>query len=557
MVAVAALVVVVGGAAGAAGEGAGLSPLWGPRTGCHDVRSFGSGMIGDGAGTIEVPAGPGPVVAAYLQWVGSDDLTPQLQETDGAADSTLVVNGAEVVGTQPADGYGPEARTFGFLRGWFAWYADLGPSGAAVVTSASAQRVDVSGWDSPPWNDGRNGAALTIVYDLGDCGTPRQAAVYAGMDVYWHGLPTKGFAAGSFATQVVGLPFDAAPWPRLVTVNLFHAGTDAGTTDCRGTALWFRAGRGAPPAGTLGRLVDRRSYDGPGHGVSGGVEIVNDPFPSGGCTPRLHPAPDSAYEDGHPYPLGASQPPEAGGAPYRVRRIEHRGCACPAGQAAEWDEVTLQVEVPAGTEWVAFQLESEADQHGESGAWGASYALVEPATPTLPPSPTIPLPTEPDPGPPTTGTPPATVPPPGTPPPRPATPTVVRGVAVGARCVAATGPLAGQVSIEVEGRSEAPADVEIRAGGETVRLGVNGAFQHRVAVTPEGPAVAVTVAGLSASPETLSVALSSCIRTLPLTGPGRSTLPLALLGLELTVLGTLAHLAGRRLTRRLTACAGR
>ena len=30
----------------------GLDVLWGPREGCYDLRSFGTGMVGDGAGTI-------------------------------------------------------------------------------------------------------------------------------------------------------------------------------------------------------------------------------------------------------------------------------------------------------------------------------------------------------------------------------------------------------------------------------------------------------------------------------------------------------------------------
>ncbi|MDH4145725.1 MAG: hypothetical protein OEY23_11235 [Acidimicrobiia bacterium] len=356
-----------------------LDVLWGPEFGCFDLASYGTGLLGDGAGTIFVPPAKGQVVAAYLQWVGADDASPQEVTEEGRADSTLTVQGRDVVGTQPANGYGAAAQFFGFSRGWFIWYADLGPAGENLI-SEDGGSISISGWDNVELLDGRNGATITIVYDLGDCGNVRQASIYSGMDIYFHGLPEAGYGEHSFATQLFGLPFDSIGTPRLVTINLFHGGADSHAETCRGEALWVRTGSGPVPGDALDHLVDH-GPGGAGVGANEGVELVNDPFPSKACTLRVAPAPDVPYEPGHPYPLGASVPSDEGGAPYRLVSVDAVKCSCPPGDEAEWNEVRVTLELPPGAEWVLLQLESEADQNGESGAWGGSFVVVEPLYP--------------------------------------------------------------------------------------------------------------------------------------------------------------------------------
>ncbi|MEZ4581015.1 MAG: SdrD B-like domain-containing protein [Caldilineaceae bacterium] len=47
----------------------------------------------------------------------------------------------------------------------------------------------------------------------------------------------------------------------------------------------------------------------------------------------------------------------------------------------EWGIVEAVVTIPAHASWVAFQLESEADQNGESGSWvgGGVFIILPPA----------------------------------------------------------------------------------------------------------------------------------------------------------------------------------
>ncbi|MCP3935448.1 MAG: DUF11 domain-containing protein [Actinomycetia bacterium] len=315
------------------------------ESGCETVRDFGVGLQGSGSGTVEVPEGPGPVVAAYVEWAGYDDPTPDDITPGGdRADSTLTIAGIEVVGIQPDGdaGYAPS----GLPMPWYSWYADVGPGGYGIVTSSDAMTIDVSGYDT---NVGRynNGLSLVVVYDNSPCLEDSLIEIRTGIDYYWKGLPD-----GQGVTAPITYHFSPADVERTASFFINHAGTDSLQTECRGDAIWMAAGTGAPPDSIVG--LD--SGSGMAYGISGGVEALDDPFGDDQpCTLEMNPAPDFPYEVGHPYPNGASE------APYRVLSANR-------DFEPEWTSLSFDVSVPPGATWFVFQMESEADQVGESGA---------------------------------------------------------------------------------------------------------------------------------------------------------------------------------------------
>jgi len=313
---------------------------------CEVVADFGVGLQGDGQGTIEVLEGPGPVVVAFLEWVGYDDLTPDVIPRGGdRADSELTVNGTVVVGIQPDGdaGYAPS----GLPDDWYSWYADVGPTGMGLVADSSAMTLDVSGYDSPI-DRFNNGASLVVVYDVSPCVDTTLVEVRAGVDYYWEGLPD----GGGF-TLPITYEFAAADFDRTGQFFMNHAGTDSTQVECRGDALWLAAGTGTPPAA----IVTNDGRFTPAYGINGGVEGLDDPF--GGdalpCVTEINPVPDVAPAADHPYPGGASE------APYRVAGFENTF-------SPEWTTIRVDVIIPAGATWLMFQIESESDQNGESGA---------------------------------------------------------------------------------------------------------------------------------------------------------------------------------------------
>ncbi len=331
--------------------------------GCETVIDYGVGLQGSGSGTIEVPDGPGPVVAAFAVWAGQDDTTPNDIAPGGdRADSTLTINAVEVVGIQP-DGEAGVAPS-GLPDTWYAWYADVGPDGYDLVNGTGAGTLNVSSYDS---DVGRynNGLSLVVVYSVEPCEVPSLVEVRAGVDYYWQGLPDG---------EGVTLPiiYNVAPIDTDRTARFFinHAGTDSLQTECRGDAIWILAGSGTPPD----NIVTIDPDTGAGIGANGGVEAIDDPFGSDAlpCVLEANPAPDAPYEIGHPYPGGAAD------APYRVTSVER-------DFQPEWTSLRFDMIVPAGSAWVMFQLESEADQLGESGAsvGGGPFVLSPPASVVL------------------------------------------------------------------------------------------------------------------------------------------------------------------------------
>ena len=324
---------------------------------CNELTALGSTFDESGIATLEVPEGPGPVRAAILTWVGSDDTTPDGESVDGRADSELVINGEVVTGNQ-ATGEAGSARAFAGAT-WYAWSADLGPDGAGLVTDV-ASTLTVEGWDG---RGAHHGVALTIVHDSSPCEVESSVQLLAGVDVHFHGIRSIG---GGTTPQIYGLP--PSDTDRVATLVIIYAGVEGEGEQCRGTAVWMAAGDGdRPAAGTslYAPSADQRR----GAGLGGAVEIVNDAFTAPGhpCSATINPAPDTDQEPNHPYPGGAAD------APYRAVELRPSdGGLLGEGLAV----VEIDVVVPAGTTWIAFQLESEADQHGQSGAWAGGGVLL-------------------------------------------------------------------------------------------------------------------------------------------------------------------------------------
>lgn len=360
----------------------GVEPLL-PATleGCYDVAVHGTGMFETGAGTIAIAPVDGTVVAAYLEWVGAEDTTPGGNVLDGT--STLTVNGVAVDGVLAGPllpggsaGYDPNAFTNAGPRGWLSWHADLGPDGYALVPAAldSAMTLAIADWDSLAKQT--NGATVTIIYETESCVQETQLNFKTGVN--WYYFKTLGHEQ----TELLVYPVKPEPLPRAARMYFSHAGTDKTQTECRGGAVWMVAGDDPTtmPGPTDYDLVATgdRSGDGieRGYGINGGVEILNDLFtsPALPCVPAVNPAPDEPYAAGHPYPGGAAT------APYRAVSL-NPPTGGDLGAPGEWGIVEAVVTIPANASWVAFQLESEIDQNGESGSWvgGGVFIILPPA----------------------------------------------------------------------------------------------------------------------------------------------------------------------------------
>lgn len=359
-----------------------------PMVGCYDTAVYGVGMFGTGSAVLEVPTPPGAIAAAYIEWVGAEDTTPGDLALDGT--SQLTMNGVLVDGvlaepfTQDGNGvplgnagYDPRAFSSAGPRGWFAWHANIGPGGPYDIVPSNpagdAFVLDISGWTSP--SKQTNGATLTLVYDTGDCDVENEIRFLAGVN--WYHQSSEGHEF----SELLIYPVEPAEHARAARMYFSHAGTDSAQTSCRGGAVWMVADDGTQPmpsAPTAFDLLAVGDNDGDevarGFGINGGVEILNDPFTSLAlpCTPNTDPVPDEPYEAGHPYPNGIAD------APFRVIGIDPPGGG-DVGEPGEWGVIEATILLPPHARWVAFQLESEPDQNGESGSWvGGGVFLIEP-----------------------------------------------------------------------------------------------------------------------------------------------------------------------------------
>ncbi len=350
-----------GGIAVPPADADGVELVFTSEPGCFEAEWYSVGLKGDGVGSIDITPGPGPIVFASLAWTGTNDTTPDDIAPGGdRADSTLILNGVPVIGRQPtgAAGFAAAVGTT-----WYSWSARIGPDTLGII-DRDTTRLDVSGWDGGPGPDfQRNGALLSIVYDTSPCLEPKIVQEYEGVDYFYEGF-------GQPHSDTVFIPVMNAVEETILSLPFGLAGSQVDFVGCRGIGLWYLAGSGTIPTYGDFDLVDNSGAT--GFGINGGVEIVNDPFshPSGTCTAKLNQAPpDVSYEAGHPYPGGAST------APYRAASIRP-----PRGPSPRPDIALsiIDVVIPPGSDWIAFQFESEPEEGGESGAWIASQTFLRP-----------------------------------------------------------------------------------------------------------------------------------------------------------------------------------
>lgn len=319
------------------GEGAphNLVPGY-PKYGCYDVATTGMGMWSDHTTypmTLDVP---GPVVDAYLTWIGTEDSGAP----NSPDQSDLIVNDAPVVGalvdqkvTGPAE------------PPWYMWRANVGPSGANLISQGS-NRLIISGWEgvTPAGETRRNGIALVVVYDTGTCARLNQVNLLDSMDYYWE----RRANAGEGTTDAFTFTFPPAPVDRDATVWLHHAGSDH-VNQCREENLWAAVGGGEPPT----QIVDYWAT--PSEGINGGKRVVENAFVPASCQSTTFKDPVTALVGW----LDAWGPkPNVGGFVTR-----------------EWSFVRLTVKIPAGATWLVMQGESERTGVEEVTATGESGAL--------------------------------------------------------------------------------------------------------------------------------------------------------------------------------------
>ncbi len=320
------LALLVGAMAGVASADTNPFPILtgAPVKGCYGAAVSGAGMW-NGNATVNIDV-PGPVVGAWLIWAGVNDL----DDPGNPATNQLTVNGVTVTGNEI-----DHSTIASSNPDWYQWRADIGPNGANLVHQGANTLNITEWWPLPDYR--RNGVSVMVLYDRGTCTDPDQVTLFDGMDYVW--WPAAPQYDGGPLSQLHVFTFDPAPMDRTATVTLNFAGTDHHALEegiCRGVGIWEAAGTGTPPDAIV-KTAWPRSV-----GINGGVLIADKPFATNPpCTPEItYPATD--YSGGY--------------------------------DGAEWSTATLKIVIPAGSEWVAFQIESEANQPpgnpgGESGAW--------------------------------------------------------------------------------------------------------------------------------------------------------------------------------------------
>lgn len=304
------------GSGAALGEGVPYQNAPGyPKYGCYDVVSAGMGMFTGNTLYPLVLWVPGPVVDAYLVWIGTEDVgAPNAPDQ-----SDLVVNGTTVVGNKV------DVKTFTYGPPWYMWRANVGPTGYNLVNQGY-NSFDISGWFAVPQYERRNGVSLVVVYDTGACVSPNQVELLDTMDWYYE------FTSGEGTSGAMVFEFPPAPQARSVRVWLHHAGTDY-ANPCRPEQIWAATGSGIPPANII-------NYGMPSTGVNGGTVIVTEAFSPLFCGGTTYPP--VTYIDG-----GWIDP--------------------------EWSVLELKINVPAGATYLVLQAESvmtgDPEAPGESGAW--------------------------------------------------------------------------------------------------------------------------------------------------------------------------------------------
>ncbi len=347
----------------ASAEGAPYKQVPGyPKYGCYDVVTGGNGMW---SGATPYPFSvdvPGPVVDAYLVWVGTEDTGAP----NSPNQSDLTVNGTTVIGSL-VDSNKPGAGD----PWWYMWRANVGPSGLNLVKTG-ANNYSASGWNFSPDGTRRNGISLVVVYSTGACTKPNQVNLIDNFDYYWE--------RQTGTTDVMAFTFPPTPFDRDVTVWLHQAGTDFVNTStapnkgevsvaapdavapsaCRGMYLAAKTGTGTPPVNMIDYPASPNEPPAAPWSLlttNGGKLVVRDPFVGSTCQSTSWVWPVTSL----------------------TGWVDGQGWTRDVGGyiAPEWSIVKVTVRVLAGQTYLALQLGSQKTGNpeivdtGESGAWFA------------------------------------------------------------------------------------------------------------------------------------------------------------------------------------------
>ena len=307
-----------------------------PKYGCYDIATAGIGMWSGQTPYQQTVNVPGPVVDAYLYWIGTEDAgAPNAPDQ-----SDLIFNGTTVVGDKvDREVYGTNNPD------WFMWRANIGPSGYNLI-GQGLNKFTVSGWE-PIVPTSQNGLSVVVVYDTGACDRPNQIDLVDSTDYYWENLP------GQETTDPMIFTFPPAPVKQDITIWLHHAGTDH-RNPCRPENIWEASGTGTPPDNII-------QYGNPSTGLHGSRQVVTNGFTSSTCGATSTAWPVTGLVG---WVDGFGPTPGVGGY-----------------VSPEWSVIQIKVEVPAGNTWVALQAESaytgssDPEKTGESGAWFAQAAI--------------------------------------------------------------------------------------------------------------------------------------------------------------------------------------
>ena len=339
LLAILILPLVVVSTAGAEGTPHKEVPGYDPKYGCYDVVVGGQGMWGGASPyplSIDVP---GPVVDAYLVWIGTEDVGAP----NSPQQSDLVVNGATVLGDQvDKKDFAPD-----LLLPWYMWRADVGPAGLNLIKQG-LNKLNISGWADAVLNDThRNGVSLVVVYSTGACTRPNQVSLFDSMDYYYAWRTDEG------TSDPMTITFPPASVDREVTFFLHRGGADH-VYQCREEAVWAAIGSGTPPT----NLIDNSPI--PAVGINGGTRVIQNAFTPAACGNTNWAPPLTSLIGWEP---GWGWKPNVGGNIY-----------------AEWSIVKATIKIPAGATYLALQGESikEAGKPtgidlGESGAWFGQF----------------------------------------------------------------------------------------------------------------------------------------------------------------------------------------
>ena len=322
-----------------------------PGEGCLDSTAGAVGLhegVADPAGGFSIDV-PGPVVMALVEWGGifeDDPATPELGiEITGPSGTNSDASLAPGFSAADPTILPRDPSTYGYATDITGLFGD---------GSAGSYAIDITAPGAPPpgvlntwW-----GATVTVVYDTSPCSDVSQIIWKIGTDFYF-----GGDAAFEPTTDLIVYEFDEPlAQDTDVTLQTSHGGSDGDTDACRVSNIWTATGTGAAPAES-DDLVDDEGVVNPTYGATEGVI---DPFSPANqpCAPASVNAPVLGVTGGN--------------------------------VGNEWALIEMEIRIPAGSTWLALQLESPADNNGidarpESGSWsGGGILIIKTAAPQEP-----------------------------------------------------------------------------------------------------------------------------------------------------------------------------